>query len=46
LRAQGDSTAVYFDRDGAGSAASPVLVTTLDHVAPTALTAQVDWVFR
>jgi beta-glucanase (GH16 family) len=38
-------TRVLFDRDGAGGASAPTLITTLDHVAPTALHGGTDWVF-
>jgi hypothetical protein len=42
---QGD-TWVYFDRDGPGNADQwGTLVTTLDHVAPGAVTAG-DWLFK
>ena len=46
LRADGaGGTAIYFDADGSGAGA-PVLVTTVDHILPTALTAQNDWFFH
>ncbi|MDB5456899.1 MAG: exsH, partial [Caulobacter sp.] len=47
FRADGaGSTQVYFDPDGAGTGSPwPFLITTLDHVAPGALTAA-DWDFR
>jgi beta-glucanase (GH16 family) len=44
LASSGGGTAVWFDKDGAGPAAA-VQVAFLDHVAPTALQAQNDWVF-
>ena len=38
-------TAVYFDADGLG-AGVPVLITTVDHIMPTALAGQNDWFFH
>jgi Ca2+-binding RTX toxin-like protein len=48
LAFQGDglgNTRVLFDADGSSGAGAAVLVTTLDHVAATALSPGVDWVF-
>ena len=39
------NTRVMFDADGAAGAGAGTLVTTLDHVAASALKAGVDWVF-
>jgi Ca2+-binding RTX toxin-like protein len=44
FKASGTGTAVWFDKDGAGSAA-PVQVAFLDHITPASLQAQNDWVF-
>ena len=39
------NTQVLFDADGSAGSGAPVLVTTLDHVTPAALTPGHDWVF-
>ncbi len=40
-----DGVSIYFDADGVGAGAA-VLVTTIDHVSPAALSPQNDWFFH